>query len=288
MARDWEYKPRSCLRPRVPRVGTTSPAFTRAVNPLILDVPVSFGVFCGTQNNHKNYSTIQKLFESFFLLTTFVCGVLVKLPCGICALWTSMRICVLGPSLHFAFPLLGNSPFASPPVPPSRCTISAARTVRCLFSVSTLDHGLDGDQIHLRSGLCPVPLRPEVHLRRHHRRCRHTAGVLQFREFFAGDVGSRFAHATAFDATYQQTPELPENHPTIVGSVWEQEILFLWMAILFCTAVAVAQCLASSALFSRFKWYNLGLPRRDDFVAGYAARTSCQRFMPQAQSLAFR
>jgi hypothetical protein len=157
-----------------------------------------------------------------------------------------------------------------------------------LFSVSTLDHGLDGDQIHLRSGLCPVPLRPEVHLRRHHRRCRHTAGVLQFREFFAGDVGSRFAHATAFDATYQQTPELPENHPTIVGSVWEQEILFLWMAILFCTAVAVAQCLASSALFSRFKWYNLGLPRRADFVAGYAARTSCQRFMPQAQSLAFR
>jgi len=97
-----------------------------------------------------------------------------------------------------------------------------------------------------------------------------------------------FAHATAFDATYQQTPELPENHPTIVGSVWEQEILFLWMAILFCTAVAVAQCLASSALFSRFKWYNLGLPRRADFVAGYAARTSCQRFMPQAQSLAFR
>ena len=91
------------------------------------------------------------------------------------------------------------------------------------------------------------------HLRRfHRRRCRHIRGALQFREFFASDVGSRFAHATAFNATYQQTPELPENHPTIVGSVWEQEILFMWMAILFCTAVAVAQCLAASALFSRF------------------------------------
>ena len=106
---------------------------------------------------------------------------------------------------------------------------------------------------------------------------------LQFRKFFAGDVGSRFAHATAFDATYQQTPELPENHPTIVGSVWEQEILFLWMAILFCTAVAVAQCLASSALFSRFKRYILGLLRRAAFVAGFAARTSLQHFMSQPQ-----
>jgi len=110
-----------------------------------------------------------------------------------------------------------------------------------------------------------------------------SAASLRFREFFAGDVGSRFAHATAFNATYQQTPELPENHPTIVGSVWEQEILFMWMAILFCTAVAVAQCLASSARSSRFKRYILGLLRRAAFVAGFAARTSRQRSMSQPQ-----
>ena len=117
-----------------------------------------------------------------------------------------------------------------------------------------------------RSAVCPVLLRPAMagHLRRfHRRRCRHIRDALQFREFFASDVGSCFAHATAFDATYQQTPELPENHPTIVGSVWEQEnfILCVWMAIP-CTAVAAAQCLASSALFSRFKRYICGLLRR--------------------------
>ena len=51
----------------------------------------------------------------------------------------------------------------------------------------------------------------------------------------------------------------------------------------FCTAVAVAQCLASSALFSRFKRYICGLLRHAAFVAGFSARTSCQRFMSQPQ-----
>merc|ERR1719313_1207763 len=43
---------------------------------------------------------------------------------------------------------------------------------------------------------------------------------------------------------------------------WEQEN-FVWSGWpSFCTAVAVAQCLASSALFSRFKRYICGLLRR--------------------------
>ena len=43
----------AAVRPRVLCVGTTSPVLTRTSNPLILDVPVSFGVFCVVQNNTK-------------------------------------------------------------------------------------------------------------------------------------------------------------------------------------------------------------------------------------------
>ena len=43
----------AALRPRVLRVGTTSPVIVRTSNPLILDIPVSFGVLCVAQYNHK-------------------------------------------------------------------------------------------------------------------------------------------------------------------------------------------------------------------------------------------
>jgi len=140
------------------------------------------------------------------------------------------RICVLELPLYFAFPLRGNSHLhhrrfrrraaSSAPLVP----YDAIRRIRVGWRSCTVTKPFAN-----RSAVCPVLLRPEMarHLRRfHRRRCRHIRGALQFREFFASDVGSRFAHATAFNATYQQTPELPENHPTIVGSVWEQEILF--------------------------------------------------------------
>ena len=55
---------------------------------------------------------------------------------------------------------------------------------------------------------------------------------------------------------------------------------FVWMAIP-CTAVAAAQCLASSALFAL--QIIRGLLRHAAFVAGFSARTSCQRFMSQPQ-----
>jgi len=60
-------KNHAALRSRVLRIVTTSLAFIRAVNPLILDVPASFGVCCGAQCNHKVYSTKTKIVRIVFL-----------------------------------------------------------------------------------------------------------------------------------------------------------------------------------------------------------------------------
>ena len=49
----WNINHAALLRPRVLRVGTTSPVIVRTLNPLILDIPVSFGVLCVAQYNHK-------------------------------------------------------------------------------------------------------------------------------------------------------------------------------------------------------------------------------------------
>ena len=201
------------------------------------------------------------------------------------------RECVLELPLYFAFPLRGNSYLhhrrfrrrAAPSAPLVPHDVVCRIRVGCRSCTVTKPFAN-------RSAVCPVLLRPELHLRRfHRRRCRHIRSAC-FREFFTCSRVT-WPHALRMQAlslphtsklrSYRRTTQ-PSSGPS--GS---RKSSFSVDSILFCTAVAVAQCLASSALFSRFKWYNLGLPRRADFVAGYAARTSCQRFMPQAQSLAF-
>ena len=159
-------------------------------------------------------------------------------------------------ALTLCIPLRGNSHFASSPVPPSRCIISAARTVRWHSPYPSRMTVQYGDQTvceqvccvsrPLATGASSPPL-PSPPVSSHPQRL-----LPRILHMFASDLAACSAHASSFFATYQQTPELPENHPTIVGSVWEQEIVFSSDAILFFTAVAVAQCLAASALFSRF------------------------------------
>jgi len=63
----------AAVRPRVTSVGTTS-------NPLILDIPASFGVLCVAQYNHKLFFMTIKRSNHFFVLTTFFVGFLVQLP----------------------------------------------------------------------------------------------------------------------------------------------------------------------------------------------------------------
>jgi len=65
------WKNHAALRPRVLRVGTTLPVIIRTSNPLMLDIPASFGVLCVAQYNHKIIFHDHKRSNHFFVLTTF-------------------------------------------------------------------------------------------------------------------------------------------------------------------------------------------------------------------------
>jgi len=221
-----EYKPRSSSPARPPRRHDFARHRTDCQPPNSGHTCLLWGSLWLSKQPHKLFNTIKivRIIFTHHLLCGISRAVAVRYPCS----RVVQRICELELPLCFAFPLRGNSHLhhrrfrrrAAPSAP--LVPYDAIRRIRVGWRSCTVTKPFAN-----RSAVCPVLLRPELHLRRfHRRRCRHIRGALQFREFFASDVGSRFAHATAFNATYQQTPELPENHPTIVGSVWEQEILF--------------------------------------------------------------
>jgi len=189
--------------------------------------------------------------------------------------WSPLTVPCTG-ARTVVFLQIGNCTSYHRTVRASRCTTSAARIVRCrsLYPIR-MSSGAN-------SVVCPVSLRPEMtsHVRRFHitppvsshpRRACNSA----YSSRVAGDVGSRTVHAAAYDATYQ-------SPPTIVGSVLgagNSSSLCGWPSLF--TAVAAAQCLASSALLALL--IIRGLLRHAAFVAGFSARTSCQRFMSQPQ-----
>merc|ERR1711924_275874 len=87
----------AALRPRVLRVGTTSPVIIRTSNPLILDIPVSFGVSLWlSKQPHKLFNTI-KIVRIIFT-HHLLCGFFVQLPSIISAFGASCVPCtrVLG------------------------------------------------------------------------------------------------------------------------------------------------------------------------------------------------
>ena len=250
-------------------------ASARTANPLILDIPASFGVLCVAQYNHKIIFHEHKS-SNHFVLTTFQCGFLCSCRPSpvlsahpvLCARayseWSPLTV-PRTRARTVVFLQIGNCTSYHRTVRASRCTTSAARIVRCrsLYPIR-MSSGAN-------SVVCPVSLRPEMtsHVRRFHitppvsshPRCACNSA---YSSRVAGDVGSRSVHAAAFDATYQ-------SPPTIVGSDLGAGNYFILCVDghPFCTAVAVAQCLASSALISpcwgvpwRFKRYICGLLRR--------------------------
>ena len=219
----------AAVRPRVLSVGTTSPVIARTSNPLILDVPVSSGVFCVAQTNNTKIIRQNKN-SNHFLLTTFQCGFLCSCrPSPVLSAHPVLRARAYSDWSPLTVPRtrartvvflqIGNCTSYHRTVRASRCTTSAARIVRCRSGANSV--------------VCPVSLRPEMtsHVRRFHitppvsshpRRACNSA----YSSRVAGDVGSRSVHAAAFDATYQ-------SPPTIVGSVLGAGQLHLvWMAIL--------------------------------------------------------
>ena len=101
------------------------------------------------------------------------------------------------------------------------------------------------------------------------RRCRHIRGAPAIPRILRA---SRVTWAHALCMQPLTTPLTRALRPSS-DPFWEQEN-FIWSGWpSFCTAVAVAQCLASSALFSRFKRYIWTAATRC-FVAGFTARTS--------------
>ena len=64
----------TCLRPRVLRVSTTSPAIARTVNPLILAIPALSWVVAVVETTTQIIQQ-NKIVRIVFLLTTFFCGI---------------------------------------------------------------------------------------------------------------------------------------------------------------------------------------------------------------------
>ena len=117
----------AAVRPRVLSVGTTSPVIARTSNPLILDVPVSSGVFCVAQTNNTKIIRQNKNSNHFFTHHLPV-WFLVQLPTITCALSASCasRTRVLG---------LESTDRASHSR--SHCGVSADRQLHILSSYGT-------------------------------------------------------------------------------------------------------------------------------------------------------
>ena len=87
----------TCLRPRVLRASTTSPAIARTFNPLILAIPALSWVVAVVETTTQIIQQ-NKIVRIVFLLTTFFVGFLAHPPTIICALSAScaLRTRVLG------------------------------------------------------------------------------------------------------------------------------------------------------------------------------------------------